>query len=147
MAVFHFTMTDDDVFAGYGPLATVVVTAGFDGYAVVTGVEEAILNQHVLAGLRVATISVRTVVDHAYAVYDDVLGEQGVDDPKGRVQQCNVLNEDLVALKNVDELGAKGIFRAHDAFLHGQLILIGLHQARATDDALARIAEFPTETG
>src|SRR4029077_11851659 len=37
VAIFHFAVADDHVFGGFGELASVAVTAGFDGDAVVAG--------------------------------------------------------------------------------------------------------------
>ena len=39
MTVFHEAAAHDDIFAGNVPLASVLVTAGFDGYAVVARIE------------------------------------------------------------------------------------------------------------
>ena len=89
VTVLHLAATDDDVLrrrAGklaLATLATVVVASGLDGYAVVARVEEAVLYQHAVAGLRVAAVAVRTVVINMYATHGDVFRQQRVDDPEG----------------------------------------------------------------
>src|SRR5659263_74561 len=70
-----------------------------------------------------------------------------MNDPKRRIQQSNSLNKNLIALVDVEELRTKGIFRSHDALLDWKFILIGLHQAGTSHDALTWHAALPAETG
>ena len=72
MTVLHLTVTDDDVLAGHVTLTSVTVTTTLDGDTVVTSVEETVLYQYTVATLRVATVSVRTVVDHLHTAYGNV---------------------------------------------------------------------------
>ena len=79
MSVLHLAVTDDDVFrrtTGKGTLTTlttVVVATALNGNAVVACIEVAVLYQYTLATLRVAAITVGTVVVDMYTTHGDVL--------------------------------------------------------------------------
>ena len=83
MSVLHLAVAYDDVLAGALPEAAVIVASALDGDAVIAGVEVAVLYQHTVARLRVATVTVRPVIIDMYATHGDIGREQGVDDPKG----------------------------------------------------------------
>ena len=90
MTVLHLTVTDDDVLGGLSgkaslsTLTTVVVTGALDGDTVVAGIEIAVLNQYTVTRLRVATVTIRTVVVDMHPTYRDVGRQQGMDDPERR---------------------------------------------------------------
>ena len=77
MTVFHEAAAHDDIFAGNVPLASVLVTAGFDGYAVVARIEGTVFYQYVFAGFRVAAVSVGTTVEYVHAMYDEAFANNG----------------------------------------------------------------------
>ena len=87
--VFHHAVAHDDVLrrtAGIAPggtRAAVGVAAALDGYAVVAGVEGAVLNKDVLARLGVATVAVGAFVPHGDVSHDDVLRQQRMHHPEG----------------------------------------------------------------
>ena len=76
MSVFHAAVADDDVLGWLVPETSVVVSSALNGDAVVAGVEDTVLDEYILACLRVASVSVRSFVPNSYAVYRDVLAEQ-----------------------------------------------------------------------
>ena len=104
MPVFHLTVSDDDVLAGYIPFPSVCIPTTLNGDAVVTGVEGASFDQDILAGFRVAAISIRAFVPYFYMLNCDVLAEKGMDHPEGRAQEGNPLDQDPLALIELDEL-------------------------------------------
>ena len=83
MAVFHLTVSDDDILRGHVTLTTVTVTAALDGYTVVAGIEEAVLNEHTVTALRIAAVTIGTVIDHFHTAHGDICGMQGMDHPEG----------------------------------------------------------------
>ena len=91
MPVLHLTVSDDDVLRGHVTLAAITIATALDGDAVVTGIEVAVLNQHAVAALRVAAVTIRTIVDHLHPTDGDIGGVEGMDHPEGRTQQGNVL--------------------------------------------------------
>lgn len=82
MAVLHEAIAYDDVFTGYIPLASIGITPGFDGNAVITGIEGAVLDQYVLAGFRITAVSVGAAVEYFYASNGETLAKQRVDYPE-----------------------------------------------------------------
>ena len=109
MSILHLAIAYDDVAGGLVPKATVVVTAALDGDAVVAGVENAVLDEHVLTSLRVATVSVRSLVPNGHSVYGDVLREEWVYDPERGVEHFDSLDEDALASHEVDELRTQAL--------------------------------------
>ena len=49
MTILHLAVADDDVLAWLVPEATVVVASALHGNTVITGVEEAVLDEHSVA--------------------------------------------------------------------------------------------------
>ena len=123
MAILHLAVADDDVAAGLVPKAAVVVASALDGDAVVTRVEHAVLYQHVLASLGVASVAVGSLVPDVHAVHGDVFREQGMDDPEGGVVEFHVLDEYAVAIEKVDELGAQALSLAKLALVPFHAVL------------------------
>ena len=138
VSVLHLTATDDNILRGgaselaLATLATVVVTARFDGDAVVARVEETVLNQHSVARLWVAAVAVGTVVDDVHASHGDVFRQQGMDDPEGRAQQGDIFDEDTLALVQVDHLGAQAVARTVASLVHGHPVFSLFQQLWAT---------------
>ncbi len=93
MSVFHATVAYDDILRWLVPETTVVVSSSLDGDAVVSGVEDTVLNEYILACFRVAYVSVRYFVQNGYAVYRVVLAEEMVHHPEMRVDHIYVLDE------------------------------------------------------
>lgn len=75
MSIFHLAVADDDVSGWLVPKSAIVVAATLDGDTVVTGMEEAVLYEYILASLWVAAVSVWTFIVDGYPVYCDVLAE------------------------------------------------------------------------
>ena len=120
MSVFHAAVADDDILGWFVPETTVVVSSALDGDAVVAGVEDTVLDEYILACLRVASVSVRSFVPNSYAVYRDVLAEQRVHHPERRVDHLYILDEDALRAYEVDELRA-------ETLSHTELTLIKRH--------------------
>ena len=143
MTVFHEAAAHDDIFAGNVPLASVLVTAGFDGYAVVARIEGTVLYQYVFAGFRVAAVSVGTTVEYVYATYDEAFAKQRVYNPERRVQQGYILYQHRVAGIEVDELRAHAVFGFHDTLVYRRGCFPVHQQAFASAVALGHHAFFP----
>ena len=140
VAVVHDAVADDDVLRGFAPEASVVIAAALDGDAVVARVEEAVLNEHAVAALRVAAVAVGAVVGNLDATHRDVLAEQGVNDPEGRTQERHVLNENVVTLVQVDELRAQAVVLVETALVHVDTVLSSLQQTGTRTAALVNHA-------
>ena len=82
--------------------------------------EDTVLDEHVLASLRVAAVAVRTFVPDGHALYCDVLAEQWVDDPERRVEQLHSLDQDALTAYEVDELRAQALSQS-------KLTLVKIH--------------------
>ena len=135
--VVELTVADDDVLRcpsgklALSALASVVVAPALDGYAVVAGVEVAVLYQYAVARLRVAAVAVRSVVVDVYAAHGNVGREQRVDDPERRAQQGDILDENALALVQVNHLRAQPVGRAVASLVHGNAVLGLLQQLGA----------------
>ena len=154
MTILHFTVADDDVLrrttgkAALTALATVVVTSRLDGNTVVSGVEETVLYHDTVATLGVAAVAVRTVVVDMYATNGDVLTQQRMNDPEGRAQQRDILDENAVTLVGTDELRTQTILRTEAALVHVDAVFSSLQQALTGTVPLMHLhALLETETG
>ena len=82
MPIVELTVADDDVFRwGAGKLtlttlSSVVVTSTLDGDTVVASIEIAVLYQYAVATLRVAAVTIRSVIINMYATNGNVCGKQ-----------------------------------------------------------------------
>ncbi len=108
--------------------ASVAVASALDGDAVVAGVEEAVLDEHVLARLGVAAVAVGAVVLDVHAAHGEILAEQGMYHPERRAEQGHILDEHVLALHGIDELDAHAVAVAHHALLHGHAVFVPLHE-------------------
>ena len=104
MTVLHLAVANDDILTGFSPESTIVVSSALDGYTVISGIEETVFDEHTVARLGVAAVSIRTVIVDMYASYGHVFAEQRVYNPEWRAQQGHILNEHAIALVGVDEL-------------------------------------------
>lgn len=82
VTVIHLAVAHDDVLAGNSPRTTVTVAAALDSDAVVARVEDAVFDNHAVAGLGVATVTVGTAIDKMHAANDKVVAEEGVQGPE-----------------------------------------------------------------
>ena len=82
----------------------VVVSARLDRYAVITRVEMAVLDQHVLAAFGIAAVIVRSVGCDVQISDRHVLAEHRVDFPHRRIDYRHALDEYVLALVRLDEL-------------------------------------------
>ena len=155
MTILHLAVADDDVLGWHVALTSVAVTTALDGDTVVASVEEAVFYQHTVAALWVATVTVRSVVNHFYATNGDIGGVQRMDHPEWRTQQGDVLQQDAFALVEANQLWAQTIFGSENALratltfliIHRYAVLTILKQARARTATLTDGALFPSETG
>ena len=137
MTVVHLAVADDDVLRGatgkgsLTALTTVVVATRLDSNAVVAGIEVAVLYQYAVTRLRVAAVTVRTIVVDVYATHGDVGGQQGMDNPERRTQQGDVLYQNAFALVEVDELWAQAVLLGEAALVHGYSVFSRLEQTRS----------------
>ena len=107
MSIFHLTVADDDVFGRLVPETTIIVASALDGNTVITGMEDTVLDEHILASLWVASVTIRSFIPDGHTIYGDVLGEQRMDNPERRVEHLDTLDEDALRTYEVDELWAQ----------------------------------------
>ena len=69
--------------------------------------EDTVLDEHILASLWVASVTIRTFIPDGHTIYGDVLGEQRMDNPERRVEHLDTLDEDALRTYEVDELWAQ----------------------------------------
>ena len=79
-----------------------------------------------------------------HPTHSDVLAEQGVDNPERRTQQGDILNENTVAIVDVNELRAQTVLGSETAFLHVHSILSILQQTCSGTHVLPHLSCFPT---
>ena len=117
-------MAHDDVLGREITTTTVAVPTALDGDTVITCIEETILNQHSVTALRVASVSVRTVVDHLHPTNGDISRLQGMNDPEGRTKQRDILDEDSLAFIEIDELRTQSVLRSENPFRTSPSLLV-----------------------
>src|SRR5580658_6349827 len=61
MARLHLTIANDDVLGRHTQPPSVIVAAGLDGDAVIAGIENTVLDEHVPAAFRVTTVGIGTL--------------------------------------------------------------------------------------
>ena len=103
--------------AGDVDAAAVVVAAGLDGDAVVAGVENAILDQHVAARFRIAAVVVGAVAEDIHAADGDVGAENRIDLPHRRIVNGDAFDQHVLAAIRLDEVGPQKLAFAKYAFL------------------------------
>ena len=130
VSVGHRAMAHDDVLRRNVPKASVLVASALDSDAVVARLEAAVLNEHVLARLWVASVAVGAVVDDGQAAHGDILRQQGMHHPEGRAQQGDAFEQNVFTLIKVDELWAQA-FSLELALLDGGAGFGILEQQRA----------------
>src|ERR1700683_3365074 len=72
VAIFHPAIADDNVLRGNPQSTAVGVSARLDGDAIVPGVEETILNQHIGRGFRIASVRIRSKTADGESSYRDI---------------------------------------------------------------------------
>ena len=155
MTVLHLAVADDDVLRRHGAFASVAVTSALDGDTVVACVEETVFDEDPVAALRIAAVAIGTVVDHLHPADGDIGRVEGMDDPEGRAQQRDILEQDALALIEADELWAQTILRAKHALgraltfliIHGDAVLAVLQQTGTGATTLTDHALLPSEAG
>src|ERR1039458_1021980 len=75
--------SDDQIYRRHSDAAAIGIATGFDGDAIVAGVEQAIFNQHVAAAFRVAAVVVRAVRNDVHTAHRDVGAKHRMDLPPG----------------------------------------------------------------
>ena len=131
VAVCESVVADDEVLGrmtGFAQLTAIAVAAGFDGDAVVAGVEEAVLDQDVVAVFGVTAIVVVAVGVDGDAAGGEVGAEDGVQLPHGRVGDGDALDQNVGALDGLVEVGAQIVAFAEDALLCGGAVVGHLAQ-------------------
>ena len=80
-----------------------------------------------------------------YAAHGDVLRQQRVDDPEGRAQQGDILDEDAVALVEVDHLRAQTVLGTEATLVHVDTVFGLLQQTGAGSHVLGDAALLHAE--
>ena len=112
-------------------------------------------DEHTVARFRVASITIGTIVVDVYASDCHISGFQRMNDPEGRTQQGDILNQNALALIKADELGTHAILGregtggcgASLAVRHGLAILSILEQTCTTSQFLTDNALLPSIFG
>ena len=102
MSVRHFAATYDDVLAWNVGTQSVGISSRLQSYAVVSGVEGASFNQYVLARFRVTSVAVGAFVEYRDVSDGEVLYEQRMNHPEGRIAQFHVLNHRILTSDEID---------------------------------------------
>ena len=142
MTVAHLAVADYDVLTGSSPTTSVGIATGLDGDAVVARVERATLNQDVLTGFGVTTVVVGAQSVNGHVAYNQVVAEQRMNHPERRVLQGDAFDENGIAAVEVHQLGAKGVFRCHDAPVNGSKRFRQSEQTVASAHQLGAFALF-----
>ena len=83
MSVLHLAIADDDVLRRHVALTSVAIASALDGDTVVARIEETVLDEYAIAALGIASVAIRSVVDHLYTTNGDIGGVEGMDNPEG----------------------------------------------------------------
>ena len=109
VAVEHDVVLHDDILAGLSASASVFVLARLDADGIVARIEGVVHNQGVGARLQVERVAVLRVpgVEHLDVVDGDVFAGQGMQTPAGRILERNSLEQNFLALDDVQQYGAE----------------------------------------
>ena len=135
MTVLHLTVANDDILrwtaciATLTALAAVVVAGRLDGNTVVASIKIAVFDKYTVTRLWVTTVTIGTVIVDLDATNCDVCRQQWMDDPERRAQQSDVLDENALALVEVDHLRAQSVLRTKATLIHVDAVLGSLQQA------------------
>ena len=100
-------VADQDVFRGTTDTPCVVITARFDGDAVVARAEGTVFDQYVRAGLRVAAVVVEVVTVHRHATHRDVFARQWMNDPERGIHEGHALDQHVRTIDRFQHGGAQ----------------------------------------
>ena len=134
VTIFHCAVPDDEVAARNAGIFTcaastsVSIATALYCYTVITRMEYAILDKHILTTLWVTAVSVRSFIPYFNTFHGDVLREQRVDNPERRAQQSDARDENVLALVEVDELRAQSVALAKASLVHRHTVLSRLQQ-------------------
>ena len=103
--------------------AAVGVAARLQGDAVVAGVEETVLDEHVAARLGIAAVVVRAVRDDFDPAHGDVRAERRMRDPERRVADGHAFDEHVLAAIRLDERRPEEVTRPVDALRDRHAVL------------------------
>src|SRR5262245_5762933 len=133
MSVFHVAAANYDVLRRHPDTAAVGIASGFDRDAVVTGVEEAVLDEHVAARFGIAAVSVRAARKHLDVEPSDgnVRAQHRMHLPHRRVAEFHALDQDVCAAVRLDEIGPQVVTRSIHAVAHRHAALGQIEQAIA----------------
>ncbi len=94
---------DHDVLARLADAPPVLVQAGLDDHAVISGAEERIFDQDVASRVGVHAVVVRSFGHHPHVAHDHVLGVDGVDSPHRAVHDRHAFDEYVLAADRLNE--------------------------------------------
>ncbi len=143
MAVLHAAAADDHVLGRLLQPPPLGVAARLDGDAVVAGVEDAVLDQHVAAGFRVTAVVVRAAAVDAQLTDNDVLALDRMDLPHRRGDDGQALDQHVLATIGLDEHRADGVAGSEHPLGHRRARLAHVAQALAVADHAGRRALDP----
>ena len=130
VAVPHGAIANDEVHRGNAHPAAVVVAAGFDCDAVIAGVEQALLDQHVPAAFGVAAVVIGAVGRDVDPPYGDIGAEQRMNFPHRRAADFHAFDQNVLAALKLDEIGPQEIAFAKPPLFHGHTIVVHFVQPR-----------------
>src|SRR6185437_5180958 len=129
MSIFHGAAAHDYIFGRNMYASTVRVPPALNGDAVVARVEDAILNQHIAARLRIATIVVGAVTDYRDAAHSNVAGKHRMDFPHRRVNNPYPLDKDVLTTVGLYETISQVMAVAKHALLYRHTAIAQLAQS------------------
>src|SRR5215472_896129 len=149
VSILHMAALDHDVLAGHGDAPAVGISAGFDRDAIVAGVEVAVLDQHVGAGLRIAAIRVGSSIvlgaggGDRHLAHCDIRAQHWMNLPHRRVFQRHALDQQILATIGLNKLWPQIMSRPEHALGHGYHSLRHVKEQVAVFD-LVRLALLPS---
>ena len=76
MTVSHRTLTNNHVLRRNATVTTVLITSRFDSDAVITRMENTVLDKDTIAAFRIASITIRTIVINSHSTYNKVFAKK-----------------------------------------------------------------------
>ena len=72
MTIFHKAFAHNDILTWNIPLSPIGITPRFNGYAIVTGIENTIFNQYIFARFRVTSVTIRSPVENMLSRFSHI---------------------------------------------------------------------------
>src|SRR5262249_2671124 len=122
VSILHRAIADHKILRSHTHAASVVIAAGLDGNAIVAGIKQTILNQHIVARLRIAAVIVRPVAHDIDAADNYVGGKERMNLPHWRTPDADAFDENILAAMRLNEAGTQVVSVAESALIHRRVV-------------------------